>query len=31
MLIDCCGAALGLVLWHGWLLYQQQRKLQTAG
>jgi len=31
MLIDCCGAALGLVLWHGWLLYQRERKLQTAG
>lgn len=30
MLIDCSGAALGLVLWHGWLLYQHERRLQTA-
>ena len=29
MLIDCCGAALGLVLWHGWLLYQHERRLRT--
>jgi len=30
MLIDCCGAAFGLILWHGILLYQHERKLRTA-
>lgn len=28
VLIDACGAALGLIFWHGWLLYQHDRKLQ---
>ncbi len=30
MLIDVSGAALGLVLWQGWLLYHHERKLGTG-
>jgi VanZ family protein len=29
VLIDACGAALGLLFCHGWLLYQNDRKLKV--
>lgn len=28
VLIDACGAAIGLLAWHGWLLFQDERKLR---
>ena len=30
VLIDASGAALGLLLWHGWILYQNDRKRQLT-
>ena len=30
VLIDACGAAMGLLLWHGWLLVQHDRRLRMG-